>query len=106
MKNPKKSQSKFDIRHKESLTLFLKEYFELFFPDIAGKIKFETAIFLDKELIALFGEPEKTDGKDQQRITDALILVEVEIDKKKPELVMIMTRRINYVSIYKTNKSK
>ncbi|MCP4353641.1 MAG: hypothetical protein GY795_49975 [Desulfobacterales bacterium] len=83
----KKKQSKFDIRHKETLTLFLREYFELFFPDIAGKIKFETAKFLDKELIALFGETKK---KDQHRITDALILVEAEIsDKKQPELIMI-----------------
>ncbi len=93
MKKPKKSkkpQSKFDIRHKETLTLFLKEYFELFFPDIAGKIKFETAKFLDKELIALFGGTKKTGKKDQHRITDALILVEAEIsDKKQPELIMI-----------------
>lgn len=91
MKKPKKTQSKFDIRHKETLTLFLREYFELFFPDIAGKIKFETATFLDKELIALFGETEKTDGKeDEHRITDALILAEAETsDRKEPELIMI-----------------
>jgi len=45
----------FDIRHKETLTLFLREYFEMFFPELAVRMNFETAKFLDKELIALFG---------------------------------------------------
>ena len=50
----KQTGNRFDIRHKETLTLFLREYFELFFPDLVDKIRFETARFLDKELIALF----------------------------------------------------
>ena len=79
----RKRSSKFDIRHKETLTLFLKEYFELFFPDLAKKIRFETARFLDKELIALFGENE-----DEHRITDAMILVQILLDKR-PEWIMI-----------------
>jgi len=77
----KKRHSKFDIRHKETLTLFLKEYFELFFPDLAKIIRFETAKFLDKELIALFGKPEKG-KKDQHRITDALILVQIVLNSE------------------------
>ncbi|MCP4350675.1 MAG: hypothetical protein GY795_34840 [Desulfobacterales bacterium] len=62
----KKKQSKFDIRCKETLTLFLREYSELFFPDIAGKIKFETAKFLDRELTRLnfcLIKVQKTDGE-------------------------------------------
>ena len=74
----KKTGNRFDIRHKETLTLFLREYFELFFPDLVDKIKFETARFLDEELIALFeNDGEKPAGEDQQRITDALILLDV-----------------------------
>ncbi|MDM8525521.1 hypothetical protein QUF80_19300 [Desulfococcaceae bacterium HSG8] len=61
-------------RMMKPLTLFLREYFELFFPDLAERTDFETAIFLDKELIALFGEEREKNDKDQQRITDALIL--------------------------------
>jgi hypothetical protein len=78
----KKIGNRFDIRHKETLTLFLREYFELFFPDLAAKMRFETARFLDKELIALFeqdGEDELS-GEDRQRITDALILVNIFLD--------------------------
>jgi hypothetical protein len=77
----KKRHGRFDVRHKETLTLFLKEYFELFFPDLAKIIRFETAKFMDKELIALFGKPEKG-RKDQHRITDALILVRIMLDGK------------------------
>ena len=29
--------NRFDIRHKETLTLFLLEYFELFFPALVDK---------------------------------------------------------------------
>ena len=85
----KRKYRRFDIRHKETLMLFLKEYFELFFPDLADKIDFETARSLDKELIALFEEPGKElNKKDQQRITDALILIEIMIDGK-PEQILI-----------------
>ncbi|MCP4344169.1 MAG: hypothetical protein GY795_01415 [Desulfobacterales bacterium] len=87
-----KKRSKFDIRHKETLTLFLKEYFELFFPDLAKKIRFETARFLDKELITLFGENEENgeeeDKADEYRITDAMILVQILLGKKL-EWIMI-----------------
>ena len=69
--------SKFDIRHKETLTLFLREYFELFFPELAENMQFETVEFLDKELIALFGNP---DEKDQSRITDSLILIRITLN--------------------------
>ncbi|QTA81504.1 Uncharacterized protein dnl_38410 [Desulfonema limicola] len=34
-----KKGNKFDIRHKETLTLFLREYFELFFPDLAHELQ-------------------------------------------------------------------
>ncbi|MEE4359655.1 MAG: hypothetical protein V2I97_24500, partial [Desulfococcaceae bacterium] len=68
----KQTGNRFDIRHKETLMLFLREYFELFFPELVEKIQFETAEFLDKELIALFEEAgEIPPGlSDQQRITD------------------------------------
>ena len=52
----KPTGNRFDIRHKETLMLFLREYFQLFFPDLVDKINFETARFLDKELNALFDE--------------------------------------------------
>jgi len=78
-----KKHRKFDIRHKETLTLFLREYFELFFPDLAQIIQFKTARFLDKELIALFGkQDEGTNDRDQHRITDALILVQILVNEK------------------------
>ncbi|OQY59243.1 MAG: hypothetical protein B6245_07770 [Desulfobacteraceae bacterium 4572_88] len=76
----KKKPRKFDIRHKETLTLFLKEYFDLFFPDLAKKMRFETAEFLDKELISLFGGSEN--GGDRHKLTDALIFVQIMLDKK------------------------
>jgi len=66
----------FDIRHKEVLRLFLKEYFYLFFPELAKRMRFETAEFKDKELIALFGDD------DQHKYTDALILIQIELDNK------------------------
>jgi len=76
-----KKSNKFDIRHKETLTLFLREYFELFFPDLAKRIDFQSAKFLDKELIALFEKPDKEiSDKDQNRITDALILLNIMIN--------------------------
>ncbi|QTA93346.1 hypothetical protein [Desulfonema magnum] len=90
MKKKKKASNKFDIRHKETLTLFLKEYFELFFPDLAKIMQFETAIFLDKELIALLAgesEDEKTE-EDHYEITDALILLQIHLNGK-PEWILI-----------------
>jgi len=77
----KQTGNRFDIRHKETLTLFLREYFELFFPKLVDKIRFETARFLDEELISLFeNDGEKPAGKDHRRITDALILVDVTLE--------------------------
>jgi hypothetical protein len=74
----KPTGNRFDIRHKETLMLFLQEYFQLFFPHLVDKIDFETAHFLDKELNSLFEEAGgKKPRKDQQRITDALILIDV-----------------------------
>ncbi len=74
----KQTGNRFDIRHKETLTLFLREYFQLFFSDLVDKIDFEAARFLDKELNALFEEAgEKQPEKDRRRITDALILIDV-----------------------------
>jgi len=64
----------FDIRHKETIRLHLKEYFDLFFPELAIRMDFETAEFKDKELIALFGD------KDQFKYTDALILIKIKLD--------------------------
>jgi len=84
----RKKHSKFDIRHKETLTLFLREYFEMFFPDLAEVIKSDTAQFLDKELIALFGKDEQTDDTDQHKITDALILVQIILDER-PQWILI-----------------
>lgn len=85
----KQTGKRFDIRHKETLTLFLKEYFQLFFPEIADRIQFETAQFLDKELNALFEEAgEKLLKEDQQRITDALILASV-LMEDHPEQILI-----------------
>ncbi len=88
----KKTGNRFDIRHKETLMLFLREYFELFFPELVEKIQFETAEFLDKELIALFEEAgEKIPGlseKDQQRITDALILIGILIADKAEQILI------------------
>lgn len=68
------SKNKFDLRHKETLTLFLEEFFQLFFPEIAPKINFKTVTFIDKELSALFSDPET--HNDQEGRTDALIAVE------------------------------
>ncbi|KPA09712.1 hypothetical protein MHK_010083 [Candidatus Magnetomorum sp. HK-1] len=73
----KKRISKYDIRHKETLRIFLKEYFELFFSDLAPKIHFETAEFKDKELIALFGD---THNPEQLKIADMLVMVQMTID--------------------------
>ncbi len=67
------SQNKFDLRHKETIQLFLKEFFELFFPEIAPKIRFETVRFIDKELIALFFSQET---QDRENRSDTLALAE------------------------------
>ncbi len=68
------SGKKFDLRHKETLKLFLKEFFELFFPDLVDKINFTTAKFIDKELTALFMDHKKAGAdKDRDNETDALI---------------------------------
>ncbi len=86
---PKKKPSRFDIRHKETLTLFLREYFELFFPDLARRMRFETAKFLDKELISLLDEPQNGKKRaDHQAITDALILIRIVLDGR-PEWILI-----------------
>jgi hypothetical protein len=86
----KQTGNRFDIRHKETLMLFLREYFELFFPELVEKIQFETAEFLDKELIALFEEAgEIPPGlSDQQRITDALILIGILIENKAEQILI------------------
>ena len=68
--------SRYDIRHKEALRLCLKEYFQRWFPSLAPYMKFETADFKDKELIAIF------EDEDEQRIADALILIEIDINGK------------------------
>jgi len=73
-------RSNYDIRHKETLRLFLKEYFELFFPEMATTMNFDSVIFMDKELIALFGG--------EHRITDALILIEITV-KNESKWIMI-----------------
>jgi len=69
-----KKRLNYDIRHKETLRLFLREYFELFFPDLARKMNFASVQFLDKELIALFGD------NDQLKIADALIMIEIKLN--------------------------
>ena len=70
-------RSNHDLRHKETIRLFLREYFELFFPDIADKMNFKTVQFLDKELISLFGE---SDHIEQYKIVDSLIMIEIDLD--------------------------
>ncbi|KPA19156.1 hypothetical protein MHK_000640 [Candidatus Magnetomorum sp. HK-1] len=37
-----KKRSKFDIRHKETIRLFLREYFELFFPELARTLQIQS----------------------------------------------------------------
>lgn len=84
-----KTGNRFDIRHKETLTLFLREFFQLFFPELVDKIKFETARFLDKELNVLFEEAgNKRPKKDRQRITDALILIDIVIEEKTEQILI------------------
>ena len=70
--------SKFDIRHKEALRLYLKEYFQLFFPKLAQSMHFETAEFKDKELISLFGDHE---DPEQLKIADMLIMIQITINQ-------------------------
>ncbi|KPA17016.1 hypothetical protein MHK_002766, partial [Candidatus Magnetomorum sp. HK-1] len=74
----KKTISKFDIRHKEALRLYLKEYFNLFFPKLAQFMHFETAEFKDKELISLFGDHE---DPEQLKIADMLIMIQITINQ-------------------------
>ena len=80
-----KKRSNFDIRHKETIRLFLREYFELFFPTLAEKRNFDSAQFLDKELIALFGDSELID---QHKIADSLIMIEINLDQLKEYLMI------------------
>ena len=74
--------NKLDLRHKETFRLLIRDYFEIFFPDLAPYMRFETAKFLDKELIDLFGKEE------MERRTDSLVLIEMELDGK-PEWILI-----------------
>jgi len=81
--------NKFDVRHKETLTLFLREYFEMFFPELAARMNFKTAKFLDKELIVLFGSSEERQNKkEQHKITDALILIEILLDGQCSQILI------------------
>ena len=90
-----KKHSNFDIRHKETLTLFLREYFEMFFPDIAKIMKFETARFLDKELIALFGKPDgQQNDQDQHRIADVSLFLR--------DLFQVQETRISHRYVYRS----
>ena len=102
----KQTGNRFDIRHKETLMLFLKEYFQLFFPELVDKINFETARFLDKELNALFEETgAKQPEKDRQRITDALILIDVLAAMEEEQILIHFRIRIgsNCSAIRSTN---
>jgi hypothetical protein len=96
--------ARFDLRHKETLRLFLREYFELFFPLLAAKMDFETVRFLDKELIALFSDPEgqRADpaGADIQRVTDALVLVELELDGRRESMLIYWEHQSRKVADY------
>jgi len=74
---------KYDLRHKETIRLFLREYFELFFPDLAGHMRFDTAQFLDKELLGPF----RGKGKDARLRADALVLIEMELSGRT-ELIL------------------
>lgn len=89
----------YDARHKEALRLFLKDYFLLFFPNLVPRMNFKTAQFLDKELNALFDQEsevltgikkkQKEQATELQRITDALILIEIDFDEGKTEWILI-----------------
>jgi len=71
----RKQMSKFDIRHN--------------FPALAEKLRFGTAEFLDKELISLFGgSEEKLDSTGEQKITDALILIQIQLEKNTEWLLI------------------
>ena len=80
--------SKFDVRHKETIRLFLKEFFELFYPDICPLINFETVQFLDKELISLFEDREELPGQDRKTRTDMLILLSAKIDGLEEKILI------------------
>ena len=41
-----KKRSNYDIRHKETIRLFLREYFELFFPNLAEKMKRKKRLYI------------------------------------------------------------
>ncbi|OQY51647.1 MAG: hypothetical protein B6245_24365, partial [Desulfobacteraceae bacterium 4572_88] len=69
----------------------------LFLPDLAKIMRFDTAIFLDKELIALMSEASgdgegETDG-DHYGITDALVLIQIDLNGK-PEWILIHWEQI------------
>ncbi|KPA18237.1 transposase, partial [Candidatus Magnetomorum sp. HK-1] len=85
-------RSNYDIRHKETLRLFLREYFELFFPDLAAKMNFNSVMFMDKELIALFGG--------EHRITDALILIEIIVNDESKWIMIHWEQQSNKQSLF------
>jgi len=82
----------YDLRHKEIIRHFLPGFFGLFFPDLAPKLKFESAHFLDKELIALFGDLTQDE---QLKIADTLILIEMILDKDTQNLEQEKHTKIN-----------
>ena len=86
IKQPQK-RSNYDARHKETLRVSLEDFFDLFYPDLASRMRFHTARFMDKELIALFGEQEDAV---QLKVADALIMIEIVIDDDQdPDVIMI-----------------
>ena len=79
---------RFDVRHKEAIRLFLREFFELFYPDISPLINFDTVQFLDKELISLFEDSEVIFGQDRQTRTDMLILLSVKMGGQEEKILI------------------
>ena len=67
-----KKRTNYDIRHKEAIRHCLREFFDLFFPDLMDQLKFDTVQFLDKELISFLG-----DSDDQLRIVDTLLMIDI-----------------------------
>ena len=80
--------SRFDLRHKDTIQLFIREFFELFFPKIAPYINFESVQFLDKEFYALFENSEGDGDKDVQSRSDMLMMFEAKINGQK-EIVLV-----------------
>jgi len=85
-------RSNFDIRHKEVIRLCVKEYFYLFFPNLACKMDFDSVQFLDKELIALFGG--------EHRITDALILINIKVDQSYQAIMIHWEQQSNRKTMF------